>query len=443
MTETGSSVSRRAPLVVAAVTVVATMALLPLSRHQLGPTTSFVPAMLAIVACFDLMSVYLLVGDYRDNGEMRMLAMSWAYLWSLVMMGGYALAFPGVMPHPPLATAPSVAPWLYLGWHVGFPVLLGLAWSVWPSPVRTRTPIESRGRMLRVTVTATVGFAAVVVALVATFGRNLPVVIHGLDTSRMTALTAPVGLPLVVVALIASWRGVRKRTGPERWTSIAILVCLCDLVLTYSSHYRYSLGWYTGRILTGVGSGVVLMAMLASFRRLKAAAELQASTDPLTGAANRRTLDAVLEVELSRARRGKTSVAVLSLDLDGFKAINDQQGHAAGDQILLDCVRAWTPQLRAGDVLARTGGDEFVVLLIDADDARAHTVATRLATVTPPAVGVSIGRATATGGHDSESLLARADQSMYDAKRRRRPIPHQRPSCDSDPAPQQQLPARS
>jgi hypothetical protein len=56
---------------------------------------SYIPAMLSVVACFDVISVYLLVGDYRDRGDVRLLMIAWAYAWSLAMMGGYALAFPG------------------------------------------------------------------------------------------------------------------------------------------------------------------------------------------------------------------------------------------------------------------------------------------------------------------------------------------------------------
>ena len=84
------------------------------------------------MACFDIMSVWLLAGEYLDTGDRRLLGMALAYLWSLLLMGGYALAFPGVVSqHPPLAVTASVAPYLYLGWHVGFPVLLGAAWGPW------------------------------------------------------------------------------------------------------------------------------------------------------------------------------------------------------------------------------------------------------------------------------------------------------------------------
>ena len=110
-----------------------TALLLPVGATRLEATTSFVPALISVVSCFDLLSVYLLVGAYRDRGELRHLVMALAYAWSLVTMTGYALAFPGaVSPDPPLASSPSTAPYLYLLWHCGFPVVVGLAWAPWP-----------------------------------------------------------------------------------------------------------------------------------------------------------------------------------------------------------------------------------------------------------------------------------------------------------------------
>lgn len=135
----------RLPLLVVGVTTVATLLLLPFSTRQLGSTTSFMPAMLSAVACFDVLSVFFLIGDYRDRGDTRLLVMGWAYLWSLLVMGGYALAFPGaVSPSPPFATGASVAPYLYVLWHGGFPLLLGLAWAPWPERIRLETPVHRR-----------------------------------------------------------------------------------------------------------------------------------------------------------------------------------------------------------------------------------------------------------------------------------------------------------
>jgi diguanylate cyclase (GGDEF)-like protein len=400
----------RAPVVVGAFAALVTAILFPVSHHQFAASSSFIPALLSAFLCFDVMSIFLLVGGYLDNGDLRLLAMAWAYIWSVVVMTGYALAFPGVLNHSPLASTPSVAPWLYIGWHAGFPILLGVAWAPWPRWVHVTTAPLRRRRV-----------SAGLVTVVVRFARDLPVLIHGLDTTEMTRVTAPFVLPLVVVALVVSYLGLRERTGPERWSTATILVCLCDLLLTYHSHYRFSLGWYVGRSLAALASGLFLVAMLAQFSRLRSAAERQADTDPLTGIANRRGLESILVNELARADRTHVPTCVLSLDLDGFKGVNDRYGHAGGDRLLQSTVLAWSAVLRTGDVLARTGGDEFVALLVNTDDAAADVVIDRLVGATPQGVGVSVGKAVALGTSDIAALLAAADSDMYDIKARRRP----------------------
>jgi diguanylate cyclase (GGDEF)-like protein len=368
--------------------------------------------------------VWLLAGEYLDTGDRRMLGMMLAYLWSLLLMGGYGLAFPGVVSsHPPLAVTASVAPYLYIGWHAGFPVLLGAAWA----PSSYLGGIEHRRRLPRL-LAATAAMSAAALLTVAgcvAFATRLPVLIHGLDTTSMAKVTAPVALPLVTASLLVCTRAVRGRTGPERWSGVAILVCLCDLCLTYTSRYRYSLGWYTGRTLTVTAAAVVLIAMLASFRRLKAAAEFNAAYDGLTALANRRSAYDSLTALVARSRRTGAPLSVVMFDLDRFKQINDSYGHAVGDEVLRCVASTMRATVRDGDLSARLGGEEFVVLLPDAglQDARlvAERLRAQLRSRTIPAMGSSV---TASFGvaellpsdTGAENLLHRADQAMYRAK---------------------------
>ena len=419
-------VPRRALLVTACCVVLVTAILMPLARHQLGPSTSFVPAMLAVVVCFDVMSVYLLVGDYRDRGDVRILMMAWAYAWSLVMLSGYALAFPGViLAHAPLGVTPSTGPYLYVAWHTGFPLLLGVAWAPWPTRWTSPTPAVRRRDVAVVTVLAAAVAGLAVVAVFITYAHQLPTLISGLDTRRATKLTAPISLPLVLLALATTVYGTRRRSGPERWAPVAVLVCLCDFALAYNSTSRFSLGWYCGRLLTLVSAAVVLLAMQAAFRRLKARSERDAATDPLTGLANRRSGQAAFDQMLARARRSGASLGVLSLDLDHFKQVNDRYGHETGDTVLTLVGRLLTRSSRYGDVVARVGGEEFLILLPDTDETGTLIVAERIrGLVSALTVPGMRGRMTASLGATTmrpddlttATVLRRVDTALYKAK---------------------------
>ncbi len=140
-----------------------------------------------------------------------------------------------------------------------------------------------------------------------------------------------------------------------------------------------------------------------------------AATDALTGLANRRTWN----LELARALQGSAhrDVCVAMLDLDHFKAFNDQHGHLAGDRQLTACAVAWQAQLRPGDVLARLGGEEFAVLLNGCTLADATAVIERLRGATPGRETCSAGLVVREDDEPAEELMARADSALYAAKR--------------------------
>jgi diguanylate cyclase (GGDEF)-like protein len=140
-----------------------------------------------------------------------------------------------------------------------------------------------------------------------------------------------------------------------------------------------------------------------------------ASTDLLTGVPNRQAFEALLPREIARAGRDGTSLCLAVVDVDDFKEINDTHGHQAGDEILAALPVHWTPALREGDVLARVGGDEFIVLLPDCRLADAVTVLERMRTTSP--TGCSIGVAAFGEGESPDRLMARADRALYEAKR--------------------------
>lgn len=146
--------------------------------------------------------------------------------------------------------------------------------------------------------------------------------------------------------------------------------------------------------------------------------------DPLTRVMNRRGFEASL-VELPVGSEYGTPTALLVIDLDNFKAVNDRHGHAAGDQVLIAAAQAIRDAVRQGDVIARTGGEEFAVALLDADPATAENVAERIrrsiasCSATPP-ITASIGVAHADGTPGVAALHLTADRAMYEAKARGR-----------------------
>jgi diguanylate cyclase (GGDEF)-like protein len=142
----------------------------------------------------------------------------------------------------------------------------------------------------------------------------------------------------------------------------------------------------------------------------------QARTDELTALPNRRAWDEAVVREISRAQRTGRPLCLAMLDLDHFKAYNDQHGHQAGDAHLRRTAAAWRRELRAIDVLARYGGEEFGILLPDTDVESAREVLDRVRAATPNEQTASAGVVRYDGRETADSLVARADAAMYRAK---------------------------
>lgn len=173
-----------------------------------------------------------------------------------------------------------------------------------------------------------------------------------------------------------------------------------------------------------------LKAQLTAERAKNAELEMRVDEDPLTGLLNRRGFLKALERSLAYARRYRTSAALLFLDLDGFKAVNDRHGHAAGDWVLGRVGRMIAGAVRASDVAGRVGGDEFTVILWNLDETQARTKARALETLISDsdfsqggkrhALGLSAGFTMLSDSDTSEAALARADEAMYARKRERK-----------------------
>jgi diguanylate cyclase (GGDEF)-like protein len=172
-------------------------------------------------------------------------------------------------------------------------------------------------------------------------------------------------------------------------------------------------------VVLGVG-----MAGLQRLRQIQEQLSRLATHDSLTGLVNARTFAARLTQELERNRRYPRPLALLYLDLDDFKVINDSHGHQTGDAVLRLVAEAMRSSVRQADIVGRLGGDEFAVLMPETDatlaDAAAKRLAAGLRTVFKgtPTVTASIGVVSCSSPDaNTDELLRRADQAMYDAKR--------------------------
>ena len=237
-------------------------------------------------------------------------------------------------------------------------------------------------------------------------------------------------LMLLFPALVAAWFLELRQLIVHMVVTAAI--CLAALWPSYDS--AVGLG-----VQVGVSAGMLNAASLGVFllrqrvQRLLAATETLTRLDPLTGLFNRRYLVEQAPRIWRQARRDGTRVTAMVLDLDHFKRLNDQFGHAVGDRVLSTVARSLQSTVRPADVLARTGGEEMVVLGLVADAAEARQLAERLRAAvstgrTEDGYGVtaSVGLAVSRpqDGDDAVDalwrLVDRADAAMYEAKRRGR-----------------------
>lgn len=178
---------------------------------------------------------------------------------------------------------------------------------------------------------------------------------------------------------------------------------------------------FTGEEIELLADFAAVAALALDNARSRADLEAQAQTDDLTALSNRRHFHRELEREIAAARRTRSPLSLLLLDLDNFKAINDSHGHDRGDAALQTVADAIRQHLRAADLAARVGGDEFVIMLPHTGRADAEALATTIATTISDALAAlgttaSIGVSTLRERPD-HNLLAEADRLLYQAKR--------------------------
>ena len=191
-----------------------------------------------------------------------------------------------------------------------------------------------------------------------------------------------------------------------------------------TSDIRYTL--YLNLLLCLVVTSIVVFLTHVSLKRYQSELEMMATTDSLTGLPNRRAFDIVVEVLFSESLRKKTQIAILVLDIDHFKSINDKYGHLGGDHVLSDVAVTIKGCMRASDFVCRWGGEEFLMVVKDSD---AHgllllaekirlTIESKEITYKNENIQItaSLGAAIAESDETINQIIERADAAMYQAK---------------------------
>lgn len=467
---------RRSAAWVAAIAVLAAVIVL-FGDVQLAALPQFVGFQVAFVLLVDGVTAQLLFGQFAHWRRPSYAVLGSAYLLNALLMIPFLLAFPGgLRMDSGLIGGPQSAIWLWHLAHVAFPALVVLALAVDRRGGRAGLAAGRVGRVVGTGIAAGIGLALAATLLVTHGHDRLPVLLRDTAPSLTPAFFVVGGLAAATTAaaLLAAWRqGRRDRTVLHLWLAVALAAALADTAASLASRGRYTVGWYFGRVESMVSGSVLLLVLIGEvsglYRRLASAvralretnarlvataaqresllAELRASEeavrqfayyDTLTDLPNRRLLLDRIRQALRQAARQGHAIALLYIDLDRFKEVNDSLGHDAGDRLLQAVARRLAANVRGVDTVARLGGDEFVVVLTDIDVVSSATlIAAKLArALAEPLeldgrtlhVSASIGVKLAVPGEDDQDplrLLGEADRAMYEVKRAGRPAPLQ------------------
>jgi diguanylate cyclase (GGDEF)-like protein len=380
---------RRLALAVVLASAAAFLVTAPFARTPLPPAPVFIALYESALVLNDLITAVFLFGQFSVLRSRSLLLLASGYLFTAFVAVAHALTFPGLFsPTGLLGAGPQSTAWLYMFWHVGFPLLV-IAYAA----LKDQGKREHGAHLVVLSVASTL-VAACGLTLLATAGQDLlPAIMRGNHyTPAMMMVVSGVWM-LSLVGLVVVWQR-RPHSVLDLWLVVVLCAWVFDIALSaVLNEGRFDLGFYAGRIYGLVATGFVLVMLLIENSKLysrliatherdrEKAAQLQHLTtvDALTGIANRRAFEQALDQEWRRVTRHRTPLCLLMIDVDFFKRFNDAYGHVAGDHCLRSIAKVLAGNARrAGEVAARYGGEEFAVLLPHTDVEDAQRVAERI-----------------------------------------------------------------
>ena len=451
----------------AALVLVLALGIVAFGHLQLAALPQFATFQATFVFLADAITGFLLLGQFHYRRKASYAVLGCAYLLNALLMIPFLLSFPeGLRAQGVVIGGAQSAIWIWHIAHIVFPLLLAGALAVEARvpgqhvPPRHVTPVVAGavGLALGLTLAATL--------VVTQFHDRLPVLIGNTRPPLTPAFYTVGWLTAAVTALallLVGQHAWRQRTVLHLWLAVALVACLADVAGSLASSGRYTVGWYFGRVESMIAGSVLLLvfigeinglyrrlgsavrdlsaandqlvravqekeSLLVELRRSEAGVRQLAYYDPLTELPNRRLLIDRMKTAISQATRHQQAMAVMFLDLDHFKEINDTLGHEAGDALLKEVASRLQGCVRSGDTVSRLGGDEFVIVLAElARPGDANRVAEKIIQALkepiliggrPLQVSTSIGIAElpADGDESMEKLMQRADAALYAAK---------------------------
>ena len=437
-----TTTQRRYAMLIGIAIILVTMGFTPMAKEVWPRIPAFFPAYQTAATVVYFITGYMILGHFRVTNSLNLLYLSGGCFYTAGILAIQFWTIPEMFTeYKTLLGGDQTGIWLCFLWHAGsVSGVLMYVLSEWRWPDHMIVDVQTVIRRFYITI---ILLLAGSITAVTVFHDWLPVLdVDGNLQRTVSTGIAPLLQLITILTLLLLWRVTHFRTVLQVWLGIALIAFVCDNAITMIGGSRLSVGWYIGCFNALVSIIVLLIICLYEIHQvyLKTAADArllaashallevridQARLDDLTGLPGR-----ILFFELAEALRLRhlghgLTVAVLFIDLDGFKWINDQKGHERGDAVLIAVAQTLRSVLREIDVAGRIGGDEFVVCLA-APMVTMHCTVTAIAeriiakvAAIGDGISCSIGVALCDAiGLEWGAVLRQADEAMYSAKRR-------------------------